>query len=94
MVLVVPHSGPVFDEVAHAARGPQPGSNPNASGPRLSACSIPRNWAGLSLARRPVCLALRKPRMPDCSSSRAQRLTDCRCTPPTTRATSDWLSPS
>lgn len=35
MVLVVPHSGPVFDEVAHAARGPQPGSKSECFGTTL-----------------------------------------------------------
>src|SRR5207245_1344456 len=70
-----------------------PLANPNASGPRLSARSRSRNWAGLSLAGRPVRLAWRSPRTPDSSSSRAQRLTDCRCTP-TLHATWDWLSPS
>src|SRR5215472_12971374 len=65
---------------------------PKLSGPRLSARSISRNCAALSLGGRPVRSALRSPRTPECSSSSAQRLTDCRCTP-TFRATSDWLSP-
>src|SRR5216683_2989923 len=69
-----------------------PLAKPNASGPRWSARSRSRNWAGLSLGGRPVRLAWRSPRTPDCSSSCAQRLTDCRWTP-TARATWDWLSP-
>src|SRR5215472_2161126 len=68
-----------------------PLAKPNASGPRLSACSMSRNWAALSLAGRPVRLARRRPRIPDCLSLWAQRLTDCRCTP-TWCATADWLS--
>src|SRR5712691_2555429 len=69
-----------------------PLAKPNASGPRWSARSRSRNWAGLSLGGRPVRLAWRSPHTPDCSSSCAQRLTDCRWTP-TARATWDWLSP-
>jgi len=69
-----------------------PLANPNASGPRLSARSRSRNWAGMSFAGRPLRPALRRPRTPDSPSSRAQRLTDWRCTP-NSRATSDWLSP-
>src|SRR5260370_26501023 len=69
-----------------------PLANPNASGPRLSARSRSRNWAGLRLGGRPVRLAWRSPHPPDCSSSCSQRLTDCRRTP-TARATWDWLSP-
>src|SRR5438445_1360675 len=69
-----------------------PLANPNASGPRLSARSRSRTWAGPSLGGRPVRWAWRSPRTPDCSSSCAQRLTDCRWTP-TARATWDWLSP-
>src|SRR5215470_15830427 len=66
---------------------------PKVSAPRLSARSISRSWAALSLGGRPMRLALRSPRRPDSSNSRAQRLTDWRCTP-TLRATSDWLSPA
>src|SRR5713101_6246143 len=69
-----------------------PLAKPNASGPRLSARSRSRNWAGPSLGGRPVRWAWRSPRTPDCSSSRAQRLTDCRWTP-TARPTWDGLSP-
>ena len=60
MVLVVPHSGQYSMRSRTRRSVHNLVANPNASGPRLSACSIPRNWAGLSLARRPVCLALRK----------------------------------
>ena len=47
-----------------------PLANPNVSGPRLSARSRSRNWAGLSLGGRPVRLAWRRTRTSDCSSSR------------------------
>ena len=75
MVLVVPHSGRVFDEVAHA-RGPQPGSKSECFGTTLERVFDPAQLGRAELGPAVRCVFLRKPRMPDCSSSRAQRLAD------------------
>ena len=58
MVLVVPHSGPVFDEVAHAARGPQPGSKSECFGTTLERVFDPAQLGRAELGWPPRALGL------------------------------------